>query len=77
MCKTRPLRVTAPTPSLLHWRVQGGLTQLMLAQRSGVDRTTIEHLEEGGEADLSTISKLGRALDVPTAALQRESPREQ
>lgn len=70
-----PRATTAPTPSLLYWRMQRGLIQVQLADISGVDRATIQRLEAGGEARLSTISKLAAALGVTPAQLQAESPR--
>jgi predicted transcriptional regulator len=69
-----PRPTTAPTPSLLYWRMQSGLIQVQLAQRAGVDRATIQRLEAGGEARLSTISKLAAALNVTPAQLQAQPP---
>ena len=42
-----PRLTTAPTPGLLAIRMQRGLTQRMLAERSGVDRATVARLEAG------------------------------
>jgi predicted transcriptional regulator len=69
-----PRPTTAPTPSLLHWRMQKGLIQVQLAQRADVDRATIQRLEAGGEARLSTITKLAAVLDVTPAQLQAQPP---
>lgn len=69
-----PRPTTAPTPSLLYWRMQKGLIQVQLAQRADVDRATIQRLEAGGEARLSTITKLAAVLDVTPAQLQAQPP---
>ena len=64
-----PRATTAPTFSLLYWRMQKGLIQIQLAEVSGVDRATIQRLQAGGEGRLSTNSKLASALDVTPAQL--------
>lgn len=69
-----PRPTTAPTPSLLYWRMQKGLIQVQLANSAGVDRATLQRLEAGGEARLSTISKLAAALGITPAQLQAQPP---
>ena len=69
-----PRPTTVPAPSLVYWRMQRGVIQTQLADLAGVDRATIQRLEAGGEARLTTISKLAAALDVSPADLQRQPP---
>ena len=46
-------------------RLRAAMTQVVLAERSGVGRTTIIRLEKGDpKAGPTTISKLSRALKV-------------
>jgi transcriptional regulator with XRE-family HTH domain len=57
---------------LRYFRVRAGLTQVDLAQDSGVDRTTIQRLEADKPAPLphpSTVRKLARTLHVEPADL--------
>jgi transcriptional regulator with XRE-family HTH domain len=51
-------------------REQQDLTQQELAERSGVPRPTLAHLESGqGNPTLSVLSRVARALDVGIEAL--------
>ena len=51
-------------------RHQLGISQEILAEKAGLDRTYIGHVERGARnVSLSTIDKLARALDVSTASL--------
>ena len=62
----------APLPRLRALRIERLLTQEELARAAGVSAATIVRLEhEGAHAELRTIQKLARALDVPPAALMR------
>jgi transcriptional regulator with XRE-family HTH domain len=51
-------------------RIRAGMSQIELAERAGVARTTIVRLE-GGDPNVlpSTVKKLARALRVRPAAL--------
>lgn len=54
-----------PLTRLRELRLRAALTQIELAERSGVGRTTIVHLEHGRPNQLpSTVRKLARALRV-------------
>ena len=51
-------------------RHQLGISQERLAERAGLDRTYICHVERGGRnVSLSTIDKLARALEVSITTL--------
>src|SRR5438876_815713 len=55
---------------LKHARQRKALSQLDLAQRAGVDRSTISRLESHAESVFpSTVRKLAAALDVAPEAL--------
>lgn len=68
----RPDLVTAP--SLRYWRHQLAVPQRELAERARLDITTVQRLEAGGSARLSTIPRLADALEITPAQLMRESP---
>jgi transcriptional regulator with XRE-family HTH domain len=54
-------------------RLRRALTQLELAQRAGVDETTIVYLEAGVRAPRpSTVRKLARALEIKPLQLTTE-----
>src|SRR2546421_12797726 len=72
--RRRVVPTLVAAPSLLHWRMQRGFIQKVLAERAGVDRATVARLEQGGQARLDTISKLAEALGVSPADLQRQPP---
>ncbi len=62
-------------PHLREWRARRVLTQRELAERSGVDRIAILHLEAGKtQAIPATIEKLAKALGVSRETLVREAP---
>jgi DNA-binding Xre family transcriptional regulator len=65
---------TAPPPGLLAIRMQRGLTQRMLAERSGVDRATVARLEAGSQARMDTLSKLAAGLDLEPGDLMAQPP---
>lgn len=48
-------------------RIQKGISQQELEEKSGVSRTTISKLEnnDGASTTTETIKKLAKALDVP------------
>ena len=61
-------------PALRYWRIQRALTQRQLAERIAVDITTVQRLERGGAARLSTVSRLADVLQVTPAQLMHEPP---
>ncbi len=69
-----PRPTTAPTPALRYWRGQRALRQRELAERAGVDRTTVVRLEHGLPAGLETIHRLAEVLDVVPGDLLRQPP---
>lgn len=48
-------------------RIQKGISQQKLAEKSGVSRTTISNLEnnDGAVTTTETMKKLAEALDIP------------
>jgi transcriptional regulator with XRE-family HTH domain len=58
-----------PLPGLRRLRTLAALTQGELAARAGVQRQTINRLENGGEAEMPTVRKLAAALDCDAKAL--------
>ena len=66
-----PRATVAAVPGLLHWRVERAMTQAELAEKSGIDRTTIARLERGASAKMETIRRLADALDVEPGQLLR------
>jgi len=70
-----PSRPTiTPTPALRYWREQRRLSQRELAERLGVNRTTVARVERGLPADRETIRRLAEALAVTPDDLIREPP---
>lgn len=53
-----------PLPGLRRLRTLAALSQGELATKAGVQRQTINRLENGGEAEMPTVRKLAAALDV-------------
>jgi len=49
---------------LAHLRVQRNLTQAHLAKQAGISKPTLERIEAGRDAQLSTMIRLLRALDL-------------
>jgi len=45
-------------------RIEKNLTQQMLAERSGLNRSTLRDLENGGSVNLMTLMQLFRSLDL-------------
>ena len=52
------------TPSLRRWRIQRALPQRQLAKDAGIDIATVQRLEAGQPARLSTINRLAEVLRV-------------
>jgi transcriptional regulator with XRE-family HTH domain len=61
-------------PSLVHWRIQRGLTQGQLAEQIGMRRTTFWRIEAGYRTRMRTAHFLANALGVEIANLQRRPP---
>ena len=49
---------------LARYRLDKNLTQAQLAQQAGVSKRTVERLEAGGSAQLSSLIRLCRALNL-------------
>jgi transcriptional regulator with XRE-family HTH domain len=69
-----PRPTLAATPSLRYWRTQLALPQSELAELAKVGIATVQRLEAGGSARLSTIRRLALALEVSPAQLMAEPP---
>ena len=68
----RPDLVAAP--QLRAWRHERAMPQQQLASAAGVDISTVQRLEAGGVARLSTIRKLADALGVEPRDLMAQPP---
>ena len=53
-------------------RLDKGLSQEKLAQAADISKQTVVNIENGADANVSTIRKLATALNVPIAALLEE-----
>lgn len=51
-----------PLPGLKRLRILAALSQGELAQKAGIQRGTVNRLENGGEAAMTTVRKLASAL---------------
>jgi DNA-binding XRE family transcriptional regulator len=60
--------------ALFYWRSQRDVTQLDLAERIAVRRTTIWRIEAGRPAFMRTARRLADALSVQVADLMRQPP---
>jgi len=52
-------------------RVKRGWSQAMLAERSGVSRTTIARVELGNNVSTASLSKIAAALDLSIELSER------
>lgn len=50
-------------------RIDAGLTQTELAERSGISQPAISAVESGADVRLSTLERIAEALGVPAAKL--------
>lgn len=66
-----------PLRSLKYLRVQRLLSQIDLAEASGVSRSTIMHAEDGDHVFGKTVRRLARTLDVSIEELCAKPPRDQ
>ena len=62
-------------PSLRHGRIQRALPQRQLAERAGLDIATVQRLEAGQAARLSTIGRLAEVLGVSPGDLMAQPSR--
>jgi predicted transcriptional regulator len=62
------------TPSLRYWRTQLAVPQQELADLAQVGRNTVNRLEAGRSARLSTVRRLAAALEVSPAKLMAQPP---
>jgi transcriptional regulator with XRE-family HTH domain len=61
-------------PSLQRLRVEHELSQVELAKRAGVARSSVARIERGERANAITAQKLARALGLTVKQLQTEEP---
>lgn len=61
-------------PYLKAWRLHRLLSQDELSKSSGVAKSTLVRLENGGQANLSTTGKLATALNITRQQLVYEQP---
>lgn len=69
-----PRPTLAATPSLRYWRTQLAVPQIELATLARCSIHTIQRLEAGGEARLSTVRRLADALEITPAQLMAPPP---
>lgn len=63
-----------PLPYLRAWRLAKLLSQDELYAKTGVAKSTINKLEHGSQANMSTIGKLASGLDITRHQLVYEQP---
>lgn len=64
----------APVPYLEAWRLHNLLSQAGLAKKAGVGKNTVKRLEDGEQANLLTIHKIARGLEITVDRLLNEKP---
>ncbi len=64
-----PRATLVATPSLRYWRTQLAVPQRELADMAKVSINTVQRLEAGGTARLSTVRRLADALEIKPADL--------
>lgn len=69
-----PRATLVATPSLRYWRTQLAVPQRELAEMANVSINTVQRLEAGGDARLSTVRRLAQALEVQPAQLMAPPP---
>jgi transcriptional regulator with XRE-family HTH domain len=69
-----PRATSVTTPALHYWRTKRALLQRELAERAGVDLTTVQRLERGLSSRLHTVRKLAEVLGVDPADLMGQPP---
>ena len=63
-------------PNLRAWRVHSLLSQDELAKSTGVAKSTLVRLENGGQANLSTTGRLAAGLGITRQQLVYQQPSE-
>ncbi len=64
-----------PLPGLKRQRILAALSQAQLAKRAGLQRGTVNRIENGGEAGVSALRKLSDALGVePRELIEPSTP---
>ena len=71
-----PRPTLVATPSLRYWRTQLAVPQRELAELARVSINTVQRLEAGGTARLSTVRRLAEALEITPAQLMAQAPDE-
>jgi predicted transcriptional regulator len=69
-----PRATLVAVPSLRYWRTQLAVPQSELAARAQVSINTVQRLEAGGTARLSTVRRLAVALEIEPSVLMRQPP---
>ena len=69
-----PRRTLVALPGVRYWRIRRMLLQQQLADKAGVNLSTVARIEGGGLASISTLAKLAEALDVAADDLLRSPP---
>jgi len=69
-----PRRTLVALPGVRYWRIRRSLLQRQLADLAGVNITSVQRIEAGGQAGLETTSKLAEALEVEPAQLMAQPP---
>ena len=69
-----PRSTLVATPSLRYWRTQLAVPQSELAELARVSIHTVQRLEAGGVARLSTVRRLAIALQISNAQLMDQPP---
>jgi transcriptional regulator with XRE-family HTH domain len=77
MPRMAPRATLVAIPSLRYWRTQLAVPQTELAARARVGINTVQRLEAGGTARLSTIARLAVALKVTPGQLMAQPPEAQ
>lgn len=61
-------------PALQRLRVEQELTQVQLAEKAGIARSSVARIERGERANAITAQRLAKALGVTVKQLQTETP---
>ena len=69
-----PRATLVATPSLRYWRTQLAVPQRELAELARVSINTVQRLEAGGTARLTTIRRLAEALEIKPSTLMEKPP---
>lgn len=72
-----PRATLVAVPSLRYWRTQLAVPQSELASMARMSTLTVQRLEAGGTARLSTVKRLAIALEITPAQLMAAPPEPQ